>query len=287
MHLCTFAVGKGEMPPVFFSKIGFAPFGPLCPARFSRLPPPRPRSSPFVLFTQLRTSFESVYTSDKRWDSSTSCVCLFTQMSTSAHLTKVKLLDFSCLYVYRSGKPLHTWQGWNPMTSLVRCSTHMWEPLNLAKVRVLDFRTLSVYTFVHGVTSMQSETLRLPQFVCAHICERLHIWQKWDSSTSCVCQFIHLSTSTYLTKGSLLDFRRLSVYTSVKGQAFSHLARVRSLDLSCSLACTSVNAAKSNRTEPPGLPHSVCLHVSACQYIWRKRETLQFVCAHFCEHLHS
>jgi hypothetical protein len=188
----------------------------LCPAHFSRPPPPRPRSPPFGLFTHLRTPFESVYTSDKRWDSSTSCVCLFTHMSTSAHLTKVMLLDFPCLSIYRSGKPLHIWQRWNPLTSRIRCSTHMWAPLNLAKVRVLDFRTLSVYTFVHGVTFSQSETPRLPQFVCARICERLHIWQKWHSSTSGVCQFIHLSTFTYLTKGSLLDFRHLSVYTSVK-----------------------------------------------------------------------
>jgi hypothetical protein len=31
MHLCTSAIGKGEMLPVFFSKIWFAPLGPSRP----------------------------------------------------------------------------------------------------------------------------------------------------------------------------------------------------------------------------------------------------------------
>ena len=38
MHLCTFAVGKGEMPPVFFHKFGLHPLAP--PAR--RTSPTRP-----------------------------------------------------------------------------------------------------------------------------------------------------------------------------------------------------------------------------------------------------
>ena len=123
-------------------------------------------------------------------------------MSTSAHLTKVKLLDFPCLSVYRSGKPLHIWQGWNPSTSLIRCSTHMWAPLHLAKVRVLDFRTLSAYTFVHVVASSQSETPRLPQFVCGTF---VSVYTS-DKSETPRLPFTHLSTPTHLTKRSLLDF---------------------------------------------------------------------------------
>ncbi len=199
MHLCTFAVGKGEMPPVFFSKIGFAPFGPLCPARFSRPPPKLPIRS---VYTVAHVIWERLYIWQK--------VRLldFLRLSVYAHVNvctsdKVKLLDFSCLSVCRSGKPLHTWQGWNPMTSLIRCSTHMWEPLNLAKVRVLDFRTLSVYTFVHGVASSQRETLRLPQFVCARICQHLHIWQKGASSISAVCLFTHRSSVFTSGKGKI------------------------------------------------------------------------------------
>ena len=103
-------------------------------------------------------------------------------------------------------------------------------------MRLLGFHSLSVHISVSVCTSDKSETPRLPAFVCLHICQRLHIWQKWDSSTSPVRLFTYLSivftsgkrwdpsTSpvrwcTHLwtllnpAKLKFLDFRTLSVYT--------------------------------------------------------------------------
>jgi hypothetical protein len=88
-----------------------------------------------------------------------------------------------------------------------------------------------LHMFTHLPTSTRLTKVKL-------ICQRLHIWQKWDSSTSAVCQFTHLSTSTHLTKVRLLDFRRLSVYTSG-------------------------NVYTSDKTETPRFPHSVCLRICA------------------------
>ena len=193
MHLCTFAVGEGEMLPVFVSKNWLAPLGasldvarlplasklwiqkctsvcathmwtPLNLAKVRRLNFRTPS-----LYTLAHVIWERLHIWQK-WDSWTSCVCLFEHLSTSTHLTKVGLLDFSRSSVCRSGRRLHIWQGWDPSTCLIRCSTHMWAPLNLTKMRLLDFRTLSAYTFVHVITCRQNETPRLPQFVCAHIC---------------------------------------------------------------------------------------------------------------------
>ena len=162
LEKCTFAplpLAKGKCCPFLFQKIDLHPLARLWMLRACLWHPNY----------EFRNAHQFALHIWQKWDSWTSCVCLFEHLSTSTHLTKVGLLDFSRSSVCRSGRRLHIWQGWDPSTCLIRCSTHMWAPLNLTKMRLLDFRTLSAYTFAHVITCRQNETPRLPQFVCAHI----------------------------------------------------------------------------------------------------------------------
>jgi hypothetical protein len=123
MHLCTSAMGKGEMLPVFFSrKFGLHPLVPPAPCAPPHPTSPTPDAPHSVC---LHICALSIHLTKGETPRLPALVYLHIIMSTSAHLTKVMLLDFPCLSVYRSSKPLHIWQRWNPLTSRIRCSTHM------------------------------------------------------------------------------------------------------------------------------------------------------------------
>jgi hypothetical protein len=153
MHLCTFAVGKGEMLPVFFSrKFGLHPLAPPAPRTSPARLPPAP-DAPHSLYLHICARHLRAF----------------------IHLAKVRLLDFLRLSVYTYVNVCTSDKSEAPRLPLFAC-LQIWQAFtHLARLASLDFPHSLFYTYGSAAKSGKNESPQLPHSFCLHICARRYI----------------------------------------------------------------------------------------------------------------